>query len=362
LTGGTWLTYTVNDFFLSGLKTGPLVLPFGQLVKTSTSPQIYLADDTDTLIPVNSFAIPASFGIPTSFLTLAPSDLAGLTVTVRAMTNIVTCAYGLGAYLGGASDGVSGPFFLDPKIAVAFPSTPVSDALCGMLEPGSRPSINADVKISGDPAVYRLTTSGTKRHVLSGSQLAPGMPVPTVDTGMLNAVPRGTDVVSAGMLIKRASAPMVYIYDGAGGAIPVSSFATTADLGLGTSFFVVTDATLDALTPGSRPMTNAYVCKTSQLPLIGAQGKRRTIDAMGDIPHLVVPDPLCSVLYATYGAGPVLLRSAHSPAVYELLGGQKHWILTGAALSRITGGNPDPLILQPNDAFLTSIPVGAPIS
>jgi hypothetical protein len=191
------------------------------------------------------------------------------------------------------------------------------------------------------------------------------MAVPTVDTGMLNAIARGTDLVSAGMLIKRASSPMVYVYDGSGGAIPVSRFATTADLGLGTSFSVVTDATLDALTAGTSPITDAWVCQRSDgtaVPMIGVQGTRRAIDAMGDIPHLVLPSSLCTVLYATYGGGPVLLRSANAPAVYELLGGQKHWVLSGGALSRITGGDPNALILQPNDPFLNSIPTGSPIS
>jgi hypothetical protein len=212
--------------------------------------------------------------------------------------------------------------------------------------------------------VYRLTSSGTKQHVLSSSQLAPGNAVVTVDAGMLAAVTRAVDLVSAGMLIKKASSPMVYVFDGAGGAIPVSSFATTADIGLGSSFATATDATIDALTIAARPLTNAFICGEIPSPFIGVQGTWMSIDTMGSIPHLAFSNQLCSAVFMSPGFawGPVLLRSANSPAVYQLIGGEKHWILNGAALLRVTGGNSAPTIWQPNDAFLSAIPTGAPIS
>jgi len=66
---------TTTDTLLNDLPTGPMAYSPGRLVKSPSSPTVYIVKDDSTLFPISSFTYPQEIGLTMSLLGISDSDL-----------------------------------------------------------------------------------------------------------------------------------------------------------------------------------------------------------------------------------------------------------------------------------------------
>jgi len=161
----------------------------------------------------------------------------------------------------------------------------------------------------------------------------------------------------AGTLIK-GSAANIYMADGVGGIIPISSFSVPADMGLSTSYVNVSDAEIQGDTVAPSPLSNLVSC--AGIKYLAGQSKLWPVGsgAIGSLPVEALPATLCAQLSISTTSLPSPTFIKGSPAtVYELVNGQKD-ATTSSAQVQALAGTANPVVLTINDGYVGSIPNG----
>lgn len=184
--------WTVNDEFLSSLRTGSTVHPTGSLVKAIGDPRVSIVDGPDNLVPIKSFGAVAEFGLSTSYREVPASALASYLVNPAPLDVIVDCEYG-------TRIGSTGRAWATPSLSVTgLPTTKVSRFLCDRM-PMSAEALTdpALIKSASSPVIYALD-HGVKRAVTSMAALAgigDGRQIwVTLRPSFVESIPTGTPI------------------------------------------------------------------------------------------------------------------------------------------------------------------------
>lgn len=351
------LFLNVGAVYLSTLPSGQGMLPIGNLVKASDSATVYLADGFTKLIPIASFQTASDASIPTGFITVPPSEIAGDTVAPGVLTNVLVCG-GL-TYFAGSSK----IWPVASSIVAALPSTTLSDATCASLVHATQSINHALFVIAPEGGtIWEVTPIGTRRAAYTFASIASlSAPDPiiylTVSTGFLQSLPQGPELLVSGMLVKSATNATVYLYDGSSGLIPLATFASVADTGLPTSFVIAAQSTLDALTVYPSVFENIVTCAGQRY--VAGQGNIWPLGSVGaNLPASELPDTLCALLpkSATSLPASVFVKSPSNDIIYLLGAGDRQPVGSWDVLMRLSGGAPTWLTV--NEEWLGTVPVG----
>lgn len=139
----------------------------------------------------------------------------------------------------------------------------VSDSLLGILASSPQSTGSRLVKGVQNGTVY-LIDSKTKRAISSWGDLlkiSSNNPViSTLSDETISLLNNGTQVLGPAMLVKYASNATVYVVDGLGVKIPLSSFLVSSDLGLTGSVRTISDATLNFYLTAPTALTTKIIC------------------------------------------------------------------------------------------------------
>jgi hypothetical protein len=345
----------VSDTFLNSLPLGPSIVLPGQLIKSSTDPAIYLVDGSSNLVPIASFDQASAMGVSTAWTSVTPTTISSRTISPGSLGSVISCS-GID-YVGGS--GALWP--IAPSLVAALPIETLAPTTCAAIPKNGQTLSHAlFVKSGSDPTIYYVDANGKKDAVHSFATIAQlSSPDPAtylvVAAGFVSALPTGPDLMPAGSLVKSASSPAIYLVDGAGGLIPVSSFNTITDMGLSTSYTVVSAASIAGVAASA--LTNLVSCAGQDY--IAGSGKLWPISSgdAGSLPMSTLASSLCAVIPTSGSAlSPALIRSVTTGAIYHLVGGKKV-ALTMATLTTLLAGAPL-VYANMNDGYLASIPNG----
>jgi hypothetical protein len=170
----------------------------------------------------------------------------------------------------------------------------------------------------------------------------------------------GHTALEPGTLAKSPAGADVFLIDGLDRKAGVPSFAVTRELGLGESFAVVPQQTLDG-----------YARSAQNLSLLVRCGGVTSLATQGGIVALAAPGstglPVSDLVPTTCRAldpvgrtvqGSVFVKSASDSSVFLLQGGQARPVTTWARLVALAG-TASPTITTLGDGALARIPVGA---
>jgi hypothetical protein len=361
--GQSPVVFWVSSYYLNRIATGSVRIPPGRLVKTTTSSSIYVADGPSRLLPLTSFAVATDAGLSTQYDTVAASQLSGYTVAKTPFPNVFVCLDQTFVAGGGHS------YVVTPSLVAALPKLTLDVGTCDVMHVWNTGEVIFKralfVKSASSSTIYSVNAAGQKQRVFSMGTVAAMMaPDParyvTVNDGFLASMPLGTDLVTAGLLVKSPTSTSIYVADGAGGLLPLRSFTTATDLGLSTHYVTTTAATMASLTVRPAALNNLVTC--SGTTWIGGAGKLWSVDASvpGSLPVSALPASLCAVLPKSASAlgTAVFLKSSTSATVYTLEAGVKHPVSAWATLVRLAAGKPV-TVLSVDAGFVSRIPTGA---
>jgi hypothetical protein len=348
---------TVSDATFQQYPVGNPMLGVATLVKSASSPQIYMIDGLSSKIPVSSFATASELGV-NGWSVQADATLNAYTTASSPLSITLTC--GTTSYVG-ASGSLTA--IANPGIS-GLPVTTVSQITCDALpHTGQAISGGLFVKIASSPSVYYIT-SGTSRLVDSWSIVAAlnGQQAPTIVTlsqATFNAIPSGRPLLGPATLVKSPTSPQIYMIDGLGRKVPVGSFAISSELGVN-GYSVVSNADL----------LGSYVSTPDQLKLavqcgsqyyLGAQGqlwKLNSANGFGLATTTLDPITCAALPQSSVATGAAFfVKAPDDPMVYVLASGQKKPIASWAQAVSLNGGT-SPVITTVNAYPLSTIPTG----
>lgn len=346
--------------------SGSLSLTPGALVKSTGGPAIYFWSGSQ-MYPVSSMSTVAEMGLPTTYTTVTPAQLATYTTTTVPLQPVLYCNsqwwLAVGGKLWSTTQRVVGYYEYRGMLYTEIPGD-----LCDRL-PKSPTALGdlAFIKASNSPAVYQLSL-GRLWPILRGaslSRLSGGAPY-TILTGtpaFVASIPRGPEVVEPGMLVKTAASPAVYLVDEYLNLIPVPSFEPVVDMGLPTTISIISSTALAEGWVAPTPLRSVVTCNGETWLATGGKLVRVASGIIGSLAATPLSDALCAVIPKASGPGltsTVIVKSPSSAALYQLVNGTKRSIGSGAALALVTGGSPV-VITTVGSTFLTSVPSGADV-
>ncbi len=143
---------------LGSIPTGRELLGPGTLVKTATSPVVYLVDGYDRRVPIDSFALAAEFGA-TGYSTVPDSVLRTYAATDKTLTIAVTCRSA--HYLAGGGS----LWTLQARTSFGLRATPLRNGTCAALRTSAQPVAGAlFVRSEATGAVYNVA-DGRKTYM-----------------------------------------------------------------------------------------------------------------------------------------------------------------------------------------------------
>jgi hypothetical protein len=343
----------VADSFLASLPVGPQPVSPGQLIKSASSSTIYLVDGWGRLLPISAFDFVSSMGLSTAFSTVSDATISARTVASSPLSSIVSCS---------GTDYVAGSGKLTPVASGLVGSllvTVLDPTTCAAAPQGS-PTITTAlfVKSASAPTIYEVNSSGQKVAMPSFAAMqalwGSGSPAFfTVAASFVAGLPTGPDAVFAGELVKSTSSSTIYLVDGSGGLIPITSFSTVSDMGLSTAYVTVSPSTITGVAPS--PLTNLVSCSGTTYIAGSGMLSQPVSGAVGSLAVSALASTLCAVLpKATATLNPTLIRSASTGTIYNLVAGTKT-ALTPASLTTLLNGRPLAYI-NVNDAYLATTP------
>ena len=357
-----WLV--VDPAFIAARPTGTDVVPAGALVKTSSSPRVYLADGQGGLVPISSFAQVAAMGLSTSWTTVPDSVVAASTVAAEPLASVVRC--GAASYLAGSRT-------LTPvasALVAGLASTTLPEATCALLpRAASGPTTALFVKTAGSPALWMIDATGARRAVSSMSTVtqrnAPAAPQwLVVDDAFLDSLRVGPEVLPVGALVKTTSSPVIWWSDGADGLVALPSFGVAADLGSSSSWRVVPDALVSAATKAAAPLSTVLRCgsTTSAPTLLAGSGTFWSVSPglLTGLAATTVPTSTCAVLPQPAGRFDtgVVVGTRTSPVLWSIdAAGTKHALLDMRSVTQLGGGR----WATVDAGLIASLPTGADV-
>jgi hypothetical protein len=152
---------TLSPRTLDSIADGMPVLAPGELVKSTSNPQIFMIDGLNSKVPVSAFQITSDLGINGWSTISDASLLASYSTTAKPLTIVVNC--GSSYYLG-----VQGALWtMNSTNGYGVASTSLDSTTCSALPHSAMATGRVFfVKAAADPTVYVLD-SGTKRPISS---------------------------------------------------------------------------------------------------------------------------------------------------------------------------------------------------
>jgi hypothetical protein len=234
-------------------------------------------------------------------------------------------------------------------------------SLCAVI-PKALSALVAPVFIKGSASatIYELV-NGVKGAVDSGAAMsylaAPNSPVyESLTDAFVASVPTGPNALAPGELVKGSNSANVYIVDGSGGIIPLTAFSTVSDMGLSTSYTIVSPATISSLTASSTALTNLVSCGGTTYLAAGGKLTPLPSGVVGSLAIEMLPSSLCAVIPKALSAlvAPVFIKGSASATIYELANGAKTQMQSFAQMSSLAAPN-SPVYESLTDAFVMSI-------
>lgn len=349
---------------LGAMTAGPVALGPGRLVKAPDAVTVYLVDGLDRLVPLPSFDVARAAGVPTAW-SQAPADtVAAYRHAPGPLGTLWRC---------GGTDHLAIGGRLVPLPTGVLPSSGAPGLTLHDLTCAATPRAAATwdspvfVRTADDPSLY-LLTGGARRPVpamATVDALLGGRPlgVAVVGASDLGAVPTGPTVLPPGRLVKTPERPDVLLVDGLGRTVFLPSFTLAEQLGVPTSFTEVPASWTTAYPRASEPLSQLLRCGSTTF--VGTGGALRAV-----APSTVASDgtPATTVDATTCGAlragppldGPVFVRSATQPTLYQLVAGTRRPVATMDAAYRTAAGAPLVVAVVPQTA-LDRLPTGAPV-
>jgi hypothetical protein len=358
LNGGFPVTFlTLSDAAVAAIPSGADILGPTSLVKTATSPVIYMVDGFSKLIPIATFATAADLGISQSYSIITQGTFAGYTVASGTLSSFVSC----GSQSYAASGGKLWP--TSAAAVTGLTVTPLDPATCSSLQMSST-AIQGSlfIKTASNATVY-FVSGGTRRGLISGNGLVAlngGLPVTflVMSDVAVNGITLGAPVLSSGIMVKTATSAAVYLTDGTSKLIPVPSFSVTSDLGI-SGYTTVPASAIASYTIASAPLTSAVLCGSTDS--IGASGTNWTTTAanLTGLTLTTLDAATCTALARSANTitGPLFVKSASSASVYVIQNGVKQHVLSGAGVVGLADSNPI-YFLTISDFVLAGIPAG----
>ena len=159
LAGGTVPSFvSLSRTSLNGIPTGRELLGPGTLVKTASSPVVFLVDGLDRKVPIDSFATAAEFGA-TGYSTVPASVLGAYRAAPAVLSLAATCRSN--HYLAGGGS----LWALEARSSFGLRTTALEDRTCGALSTSPQSVANAlFVRNTRTGAVYQVA-DGKKTYM-----------------------------------------------------------------------------------------------------------------------------------------------------------------------------------------------------
>jgi hypothetical protein len=336
-----------------------LVAP-GTLMRASGAEQVFLVDGLDRRIPVASTDVARDVGAAAQVRTVTMGVVAGYAAAPVGLTAAVRC--GGATFLGSTA----GLVRIASGDGGGLPVTALQDRTCDAL-PRSGGSVAGAVLVKSPSAGDVYVLQGGKARPLPDWRTAvavAGTGQPTISVvreGTLASIPRGSQVLPVGALVKSATDAGVYLVDGTQRLVWVSDLAVTDELGL-RGISTVGQGSISSLPRVMTPLGRLVSC--GSVTYVGASG--RLIPVAPSAGHGLAVTGLSSATCDALplSSGPalpmVLVKSPSSSSVQALQAGQRRPVTSWDALVRLAG-SPDPRILVMSDRALAGIPTGVPV-
>lgn len=350
-----------------GVPVPPLAV--GTLVKIAESPQVYLVDGADRLVPIDSMLPVIDAGVSTTVQTVPVSRLGSYSIAAESFGNVIRCggsSYNMFLATGGRLVQLSSSF------AGTWPGVSLSSETCQTLQLVISPAIEDVLYIaSGTGQVFRVGSDRVTRPVINltntGALVLFRYPVYDVNWLFRANLPQGGGSAVPGSLIKGSTSPTVYMSDG-DSLIPVPNMSTITDFGLSTAVTVLPQSFIAAYEIDPHPLVNVVNCGGSYY--VGAGGMRQSVASslVSSLDSSSLNIDTCNAMRffrpaPSYYLPPhvstaLFLKSPSSPTIYYIdSSGQKRAVVAMSSLAVLSA--PDaPRYLTVNDAYLASIPTG----
>ncbi|WP_229051817.1 hypothetical protein [Aeromicrobium sp. Leaf350] len=354
-------TARMGDARYAAFTKAPTLFAPATLVRDAASPQVYLTDGTNTLLPVADFAATTELGRASSTLqTVTAADLTGYRPAGTKVETAVTC--GGSTYVAGTGT----LHRLANPAAAGLPTVALQPQTCAQLALGGRAVASGLlVKKAGDATVYSVE-QGVRRAVLSWSdaQRIGGEGDPTIVTMTadgLARIPAGGARLRDASLVKPSSSPEVLVVSGDKLA-RIPSFAMAAQWGIPSSFATVSTADLGTRT------------RVADLSLWGRCGTDLVAAASGKVSRVTGADAAqgfavqewtteaCATFDRTGPTVPRLfVKASNDATVLAAEGGTYRPVTSWDALVRLNGGG-TPVVLTVDPGVASGLPRGAAVS
>lgn len=323
------------------------------LVKSASSPTVYLVDGTSSRIPVPSFALASEYGAK-GYTTVPDSVLAPYTVSSQALSVAGRCPTGTVVVGQGVLHR-----WTNPGDAGGIPTTTLSADTCSRLPSAGAVDGRLFVRGVTSPDVY-LVAAGKKKAVATWSSLLAlaGGTAPTIVTlsdADVAALPDSPLV--SGAVVRTKTDSRVWVVDGAN-RILVGSLATTAELGL-PSYTWASSSALGALTAQQSLLTRQVSCSWGTGFAVGGTLYRLSSPASTGVATTSAGSGLCSALTVSPSAprSSVFVKTATDPRIYLVSHGQLRPVSDPSRFAAL-GGSYAQILSTAAASGLADLPLG----
>jgi hypothetical protein len=331
------------------MKKAPLVFAPGQLVRASTESRVYMTADFDRLLAVNTWADVAEYSrLPSSLVTVPPADLSRYR-SDEAVAPTLRCPSGTYLLAGGVLHRLGTPE------RAGLRTVDVAEITCAQFPLGEPAPAALALRAESDASVFVIEAAQRKRALTWGHLVAvnggSAPPVFVVKSATLQTMAFGSPVAD-GLLVKGTTADLVMVSGGNSHWLP--SFDVAREIGVPTSFAIVSDAEIAALTPGAA--LGIWV-DCGGIIGFGASGRIYTVTgaaATGFTPLALSPSTCARLTTERSDLNRVFLKSAGSPAVFVAENAVYRQVKSWSELLSLSQGPPK--ILTVSDGTLASLP------
>ena len=368
---------TVANSFLASLPQGFVAPVPGELVRSSSSSQLYLADGDVQLVPVPAASLDVirSMGLSGSAVTVPDAVIAGYPHAQPLAGSIFTCTGP-----GFAGEYIAGPTRYSPagslspigNAAVDVPVTPLTSWTCDSLPLGSNWTggyyDQLLIKTTATSAVWFVDSAGVRHPIPSAADqtalTAPySTPVYTVATSWFNGLTVGPDdALAPGEIATEAGTNQLYLASGLEGLVPIQAADVATAMGLPGTVVTVSAATIAARTiQGSGALSSIVHCENADW--IAGSGALWGIPSalVVSLPVSNLDDSVCGVAghhgIKDFSHG-IYVRSAQNSTIWYIDGsGIRHSVPSIAEVTLLSAPGPS-TVLTIADSFIQSLPLG----
>lgn len=235
----------------------------------------------------------------------------------------------------------------------SIPPVPVSDKFLSNYKNGGTVAVGSFVKAADRPTVYMAAAGGLRAIDTWSTFLsfagASGV-ISDVPAHIISALPQGGALLQPGMLVRSAENPTVYLINGAGEKVPLTSFDPAQAMGL-TELKWVGKAVLDGYKTAAQPLgfvvqcgSDRYLAAGGSLHLIAPALQAHYPQAVNVLDGLTCKRLVVSMPVTKFIQG-------ENGALYLIDGGARKYIATMARYAEL-GGSPGGFVRVAN-SFLS---------